>query len=136
MKQKLSKQIVQAKKDALLAALAKTGNISGACRATKTPRNTHYNWLEEDEGYAVASARAIREAGEALEAEAWRRAVRGVKKPVYQQGDLVGHIQQYSDVLLIFLMKGAMPEKYRERSDVTISGPPVKQYVGFDPDEV
>jgi len=36
-------------------------------------------------------------------------------KPVYHGGKRVGFIREYSDVLLIFLLKGLRPAKYRER---------------------
>lgn len=49
-----------------------------------------------------------------LEREAMRRAHEGVRKPVYQGGKRVGFIQEYCDTLLIFLLKGLRPEKYRE----------------------
>ena len=59
-----------------------------------------------------------------LEDEAIRRAKDGVReKPVYQGGKLVGHVQEYSDTLLIFLLKGARPEKYRDRVQQELSGP-------------
>ncbi len=32
----------------------------------------------------------------------------------------MGTIREYSDTLLIFLMKGAMPETYRERIDISM----------------
>ncbi len=57
-----------------------------------------------------------------LEDEAVRRAKDGVEEPVYQGGKLVGHVQKYSDTLLIFLLKGAKPEKFRERSQHEFSG--------------
>ena len=40
-----------------------------------------------------------------LETEAWRRAVKGTKKPVYQGGKKVGTITEYSNTLLMFLIK-------------------------------
>ncbi|MBX6773030.1 MAG: hypothetical protein IRY83_14975 [Chloroflexi bacterium] len=58
---------------------------------------------------------------DALEAEAWRRAVDGVERPVYQNGQRVGAVREYSDTLLIFLLKGGRPQKYRERYE--LSGP-------------
>ena len=35
-------------------------------------------------------------------------------KAVYHMGEVVGTEREYSDTLLIFLLKGAMPEKYHE----------------------
>ncbi len=58
-----------------------------------------------------------------LEAEARRRAVEGVRKPVYCRGEIVGTVKEYSDTLLIFLMKGARPEKYRDNVRVERTGP-------------
>ena len=43
---------------------------------------------------------------DALEAEARRRAVEGVRKPVFYQGVICGWVGEYSDTLLIFLLKG------------------------------
>jgi len=37
---------------------------------------------------------------------------------VFHQGKVCGGIRKYSDTLLIFLLKAAYPEKYRERVDV------------------
>ena len=51
------------------------------------------------------------EAADALEREAWRRGAEGVSRPVYQQGREVGVIQEYSDALLIHMLKAHRPEK-------------------------
>lgn len=52
-----------------------------------------------------------------LELEAQRRAVSGTEKPVYRGGTLVGHTTDYSDSMLMFLLKAKYPEKYdRTRS--------------------
>ena len=58
---------------------------------------------------------AQEEACERLEAEARRRAVEGVDEPrtVAGQREIV---KRYSDALLIFLMKGANPEKYASQT--------------------
>jgi hypothetical protein len=55
-----------------------------------------------------------------LEDEAVRRAYEGVEKPVCQMGKEVGVIREYSDTMLIFLLKGLRPAKYRERYDVVV----------------
>jgi len=92
------------KKPGALAALRKTGNISASCRAADISRTTFYNWRKNDEDFAAAVLVAMEDAVDVLEAEARRRA-------------LVG-----SDTLLIFLLKGAKPEVYRERHQVEHSG--------------
>lgn len=57
-----------------------------------------------------------------LELEAARRAYHGTDKPVYQRGQLVGHIKEYSDTLMIFLLKARKPEVYRDNHDPRGSG--------------
>jgi hypothetical protein len=109
---------------AFLSALSQLGNLTAAAEAAKISRQQHYRWLEEDgRDYADRYGAAMQEACDRLESEARRRAVEGVDRPVYQGGKKVGAIREYSDTLLIFLMKGAMPHKYRERVDITKSIP-------------
>jgi hypothetical protein len=49
---------------------------------------------------------------EALEREAWRRAVEGYDYPVTYGGEITDTYKKYSDTLLIFLLKAHCPEKY------------------------
>ena len=80
-------------------------------------RGTHYDWLKADK----AAFEAVQDqAAQALEDEAVRRAYEGAERPVYQGGKKVGVVQEYSDTLLIFLLKGLRPAKYRERYDVAV----------------
>ena len=102
------------KKRAFLAAFAECGTVTHAASAAEIGRSTHYEWIKTDERYAGAYEDAKEAAGDSLEAEARRRAVLGVSEPVYYKGEVVGHVQKYSDTLLIFLLKGAKPEKYRD----------------------
>lgn len=103
------------KKEAFLAAYSKLGNISAAAKAAKIDRHSHYLWMDDGDEYRERFADAHQQACEALETEARRRAVTGTLKPIYQGGKKVGAIREFSDTLLIFLMKAAMPYKYRER---------------------
>lgn len=102
-------------KEKFLQAYAQTGNVSAAAKLAEVARRTHYEWLERDTRYAARFAEAVDEAADRLETEARRRAVSGVSEPVFYKGEKVGAMQKYSDVLLIFLLKGARPEKYAER---------------------
>lgn len=112
------------KKRAMLAAYVTTGgSVLAACKAAKVGRTTHYQWLAEDEVYAEAFEQAKAQAGETLEAEAIRRAMKGTRKGIYHLGVRTSYEMVYSDTLLIFLMKGNMPEKYRERISQEVSGP-------------
>ncbi len=114
--------IHHAKKRAMLAAYAEVGTVVRAAEIAGIDRSTHYAWMGSDPAYAEAFAAAGEQAVERLEQEARRRAVEGTEKPVYQGGKLVGTIREYSDTLLIFLLKGALPEKYRERVSADVRG--------------
>ena len=113
--------IIHPKKRAFLAAISETGNIVEAVKASGITRKTHYNWMESDSSYAQAFKDAMVDAAERLEIEARRRAVQGTLKPVFYQGTECGTVREYSDTLLIFLLKGALPEKYKERYEGTIN---------------
>lgn len=102
------------RKEKFLQTLRETANVKEACKLTALSRRVVYVQREKDEEFAKAWEEAIEDAVDALEAEARRRAFKGVKKPVYQGGKRVGYIQEYSDTLLIFLLKGYRPKKYAE----------------------
>lgn len=110
------------KKNAFLAAYAEVGNITRAAEIVGINRNNHYQWMQNDPDYPAMFQEVDRQACDRLEEEARRRAVEGTEKPVFQGGKLVGTIREYSDTLLIFLMKGAMPEKYKERVHSELTG--------------
>jgi hypothetical protein len=105
-----------------LKAYATAGTVRSACALARVGRRTHYTWLEHDETYQAWFREAQDDVADKLEQEAMRRAHDGVRKPVYQGGKRVGFIQEYSDVLLIFLLKGLRPEKYRERFEHSGTG--------------
>lgn len=118
---------------------AETGSVTKAAEAAKISRSIHYRRLKEDERYKAAFEAAQEIAVAVLEDEALRRAVEGVEEPVTYQGqpsyEVVRDendnpvmvpgtklpktrpvtIRKYSDSLLQFLLRGAKPEKYRER---------------------
>ena len=75
-----------------------------------------------DVDFAARWDEAKRIGAEALEDEAVRRAARGVDEPVFHQGAQVGTVRKYSDTLAIFLLKGAMPEKYRDNAKLELAG--------------
>lgn len=109
-------------KSAFLEHFRTHGNISRTCRALKINRSTVYTWQERDDEFAAAFREAEIEATETMEAEAYRRAVDGTMKPVFHQGVQCGTVQEYSDTLLIFMLKARNPEKYRENVNVNHSG--------------
>ena len=99
-------------------AFVRVHTVASACKESGTHRSTHYRWLAADPDYVDRFETAKDEAVELLEAEARRRALGGVERIKYYQGKKIGSEREYSDNLLMFLLKANRPEKYRERYDV------------------
>lgn len=118
---------------AFLRAYARTGVVSRAAKAAKVPRSTYYAWYEQDADFRAAVKEAKAAAVEAMEYEAWRRAVKGVRRPHYYRGQVAGYIREYSDVLLMFLLKANDPEKYKEHVAADIRGDGLTIVVGGKP---
>jgi hypothetical protein len=109
------------KQQEFLEKYAATGEILLASAKAEVNRRTHYRWLENP-GYRDAFEKHKRFAAESLESEAVKRAKRGVLEPVHYQGKVCGHVKRYSDGLMMFLLRGMMPEKYGVNRQ-EISGP-------------
>lgn len=113
-------------KSEFLSEFARTGNISVACQRTGTARATAYAWRAQDADFAAAWLEAELQATEVLEEEARRRASDGLIRKKFDKGKPIIDLEtgeqyverEYSDTLLIFLLKARNPEKYRERTDV------------------
>jgi hypothetical protein len=113
-----------------LDAYRKVGTIIHAAEQSAIAARTHYTWLDKDQGYVEKFEEAHKEAIERLVAEARRRALEGVQRKKFHNGAPVLDPEtgeqymerEYSDTLLIFLLKGAMPETYRDRQDVQVTG--------------
>ena len=101
-----------------LEAFAVTGIVKLAAAKALVSTETAYQHRARDAAFAAGWESALRDAADLLEAEAFRRGVRGWDEPVYQGGQQVGVVRRYSDPLLIKLLGAAKPEKYRERHQV------------------
>lgn len=83
---------------------ASTGNMSLSAHGCGIARDTAYDARRRDPVFADALANAREVAVDSLEAEARNRALKG------------------SDVLLIFLLKAARPDIYRDNARVELTG--------------
>lgn len=68
---------------------------------------------KDDEEFAEAWDAMVEAAGDAIEAEMYRRAVHGVMEPVFYKGDITGYVHKYSDRLGEVMLKRHKPE-YRD----------------------
>lgn len=124
------------KKERVFLDLLRAGHtVKHAGDCATLPHSTLYDRRHRDTEFAARWDAAEAEGSDILEQEAFRRAVEGTSKPIYQGGELVGTVREYSDTLLIFLLKGRKPEKFRERVDNQHSGNVVVKVVYADSDD-
>ena len=87
-------------------------NLAQACKVLKIPRSTLNNLRARDPKFDKATKAAISNGVDAIEAEAIRRGVEGVKKDVYYKGEKIGDETVYSDTLLKFILTHLNPKKF------------------------
>jgi hypothetical protein len=131
---------------AFLAALAETGIVTRACKVARVGRMTVYRNRQENPEFAAAWQEAQEVAADNLEAEARRRAVEGTRRYKFTpRGEPVMdprtgeqyYEHEYSDKLLIQLLKAKRPEEYRERTEQRHTGPdcgPIQDIEVVNPD--
>lgn len=126
-------------KHAFLESYAQWANISYACEQAGVPRRNVYQWQEHDADFAAAFRAAGDAATERLEREAWRRATEGspYTRTSYYRGEPVGtdHKIEYSDQLMMLLLRARKPDTYRENMNLTVNQV-VKAIAGIDPASV
>jgi hypothetical protein len=127
---------------AFLAALSELGTLTKAREVSGIGRWSHSNWMKKPP-YRRAYQIARTMFGDHLEAEAVRRAKDGVDRPKFYKGRpimcplldaernpildedgqpiMVQYFEtEYSDTLMVTLLKAYLPGRYRERKDVKI----------------
>lgn len=97
-------------------------NITTATRAAGIHRSLHYKWRDSDSAYARAFDQVRRQASDILESELMERVFKGVPKLVMNGGKPVfdkngDPLYEYvkDPATLIFALKAAMPDKYRDK---------------------
>ena len=106
---------------AFLASLKLGHSVRAAARTAKVSYSEFYRRRERDVEFAKLWEDAENEGIDALEEEARRRAYDGVERAVYYQGEKIGSMRQYSDQLLMFMLKAKRPDKYRDVGNTSVS---------------
>ena len=83
----------------------RVGRVDLACAAAGVDRTTHYGWMKNDPEYRKSFEEAREEACGLLEDEAVRRAYQGTLRPQAMGGGKVSLVSEFSDQLLMFLLK-------------------------------
>lgn len=98
-----------------------SARISVAAEQAEIDRWTHYEWLKTDPDYAVRFRDTKELAIQQLEDEAIRRAKDGIDRPITVAGERVD-VKEFSDTLLIFMLKAMRPDVYRDRQSIEHTG--------------
>lgn len=122
------------RQELFLLTYAREGTVHRGCEAAGVSRRAVYNWIEADKLFAAKFERAREIATDILEEEARRRALKGVEEPVFYQGQVVGSVQKYSDILIMMLLNGHRPERFKNRQEHTgkDGGPIAVVHVSYD----
>lgn len=110
------------KKERVLNHLALGYSIAGSAKKVGVSPATISAHRKKDEHFNTLCELAIEQGTEYLEDVALERVTEGVPRSVYYQGEKVDETRDFSDTLLIFLLKARKPEKYRDRMDLTTGG--------------
>jgi hypothetical protein len=105
----------------LLACLREGASITSACMQAGVARRTATEWRSSDPEFSEAFEESYAIGVEVLEKEAYRRAVDGNERPVFQRGVQIGTERQFSDSLLMFLLKARDP-RFRDKATVEMTG--------------
>lgn len=108
------------KKIEFLDLLRTNSNISVSARSVGISPSTVNAHRLRDPNFDKACQEALEEATDYMEAEAIRRAIKGVDKTIYYQGVPIGTETIYSDSLLLRLLEANRPEKWSSKSSVNI----------------
>lgn len=109
--------------------LAVTDNVSMAAAAVGISTSTAYEHRKTDPVFAAMWAEAQALAADSLEYALRRRAMEGVREPLFYKGEPIkdpatgqqAYKVTYPEASHMFLLRGAKPEKYRDRQDVTMA---------------
>ena len=112
------------RREKFLAFLRAAPNVAAAADSVGLSRRCAYDTRARDPEFASAWDEAVETGVDALEAEAYRRAVHGTDRPVFYQGAECGVVREYSDTLVIFLLKSRRKEIFGDRLDTQLSGIP------------
>jgi hypothetical protein len=107
-------------KERFLKAFRLTGNVRQAALAAGVERCQPYHVFDKDPEFKAAFEEAREHAADRLEQEAFRRAHDGLRKPIAVNGK-THWVREYSDTLLIFLLKASRPHKYRDNHQIALS---------------
>jgi len=112
------RQLPRAWREVFLARLADGATVTQAANDACVHRRRAYDARHADEAFARARDDAWEQGTDTLEAEAWRRARDGTERPIMYRGEQVASVREFSDTLMLALLRARRPEAYRENATV------------------
>lgn len=113
-----------------LETLAETGSVTAAAKAVGMDRRSAYVLRRGPgaEGFAMAWDAALDSAHQHLHEAALSRAIHGVPRPVFQNGEQVGEWRYYDERLTTFLLRSRAPDRFgrwrdKDRPEVPLPHP-------------
>src|SRR5260370_19224970 len=105
----------QRTREKVIKELREVGRVELPCAAAGVDRATDYWWMKNDPEYRKSFEEAREEACGLLEDEAVRRAYKGTSRPQAIGGGKVMMVTEFSDQLLMFLLKCRNPKGFGDR---------------------
>jgi len=99
-----------------------TAEVSSSAKVIGITTTSLYTHRKKDREFAKDWDEAITEAAGRFEEEAYRRGLKGVEKPVYYQGKIVGKERVYDNKLLLRSLARLLPDKWGDKVEHTGPG--------------
>ncbi len=120
------------KQQLFLIMLAQIPNVTRVCNMVECNRASIYKTRKRNEQFKKLMDEALEEGYDLLEEEARRRAVDGVEEPVFYRGTVVGHVQKFSDNLLVQLLRAYRAKKFAPKQVVDVKAEGEKVIMNFN----
>ena len=95
--------------------LTASGSVSLAAKKSGIGRTALYDRKKRDPAFAARWDKAMELGVAVVRDEVFRRAVVGIKRPVFHRGEMVGKVKHYDNRLLWSLLKAHDRETYGDR---------------------
>ena len=95
--------------------LSASGSVSLAAKRSGLGRTQLYEHRKRNPAFAARWDKAMELGVARVRDEVFRRAVSGIKRPVFHQGEMVAKVKHYDNRLLWSLLKAHEPETYGDK---------------------
>lgn len=105
----------------ILQTLSMGSSVGLASEKAGISRFAYYKWCNQDKEFAAEVKAAIDRGSDRFEDAARGRAIDGVDKALVSGGEIIGYEKNYSDGLMMFMLKARRPETYRDNATIDLN---------------